>query len=150
MRSLLQANWIHTSDVESWLRQMSIGRTLNVCCGKSLVGDVRVDVDPESSRTEYGDLFHLKFPPQSFDTVICDPPFSYYNRFKWILPLAHIARKRLLLSSPCISVRLSSSKWKRTLWYSDTVAQKGRPRGGLFLRLYWCFDRRDKSLELPS
>ena len=144
---MLRANWIHTSFVERWLQEMSIGDTLNVCCGKSFVGDIRIDTDPNSNRTEEGDLFNLPFSPLSFDTVICDPPFSYYNRFRWILKLADIARERFLLSSPNISVRLSRRNWRRTLYYSEGNAAKGHSRGTLFLRMYWCFDRKNHRLD---
>lgn len=139
MPQLLQANWIHPPYVERWLRRMSIGRTLNVCCGKSLVGDVRIDVDANSSRTEPGDLFDLKIEPLSFDTVICDPPFSYYvtgdNRFRWIQELGKISRRRLIICVKANQIHLGRKNWHQKLWYCSD--------GGLFLRLFWVFDRKD-------
>ena len=82
-------------DAECWACQGSgedeQGTICFWCCGKSHIGDVRIDTDPTSARTREGNLFSLKFPPQSFDTVIYDPPFRYYNSFKWILNLADIA-----------------------------------------------------------
>ena len=137
---MLQANWIHPKGVEVWLRKMAIGKTLNVCCGMSRVGEVRVDIDPKSNRTVEGDLFNLSFKAKSFDTVICDPPFSLYNKFRWIRKLTDLAICRLLLSTPNVSVRLPKRVWKRSLWYED-----GHISG--FLRTYWCFDRRNYMLE---
>ena len=95
---VLKANWIHPPNVEAWLGTMITGRTLNVCCGMSRVGDVRIDTDENTNRTEEGDLFDLHIAEASFDTVICDPPFAYYNTFEWCQKLASIARKRLILS----------------------------------------------------
>lgn len=143
---MLKANWIHTEEVEKWLQEIAIGRTLNVCCGMSKVGEVRVDIDPSSNRTEEGDMFNLRFEPRSFDTVICDPPFSYYNHFKWILKLADIADKRLLISSPPMMLKLSRKNWSRELYYASGNATRDHPRGTLFLRLYWCFDRLNHKL----
>jgi hypothetical protein len=104
----------------------------------SKVGEVRIDHDPNTNRTQEGDMFNLDFAPRSFDTVICDPPFKYYNRFKWILNLAQIADKRLLISAPNINIYLPKRNWKRSLWYEITNT--------LFLRTYWCFDRTNHSL----
>ena len=125
---------------------MVIGRSLNVCCGMSEVGDVRVDIDANTNRTQEGDLFNLKFPPLSFDTVICDPPFEYYvtgeNRFRWIQELARIARKRLMISVKANSIHVSQKGWIRSLWYVED--------NKMFLRLYWVFDRRDHMLDEKS
>ena len=136
---ILKANWVHPKEVESWLYKMKIGYTLNVCCGMSRVGNVRLDITPHTERTEEGDLFALDYPPLSFDTVICDPPFSYYNKFKWIYKLAEIPRKRLILSSPNRAVALSSRIWTKDLYWANN------PR---WLRTYWVFDRKNNILEV--
>jgi hypothetical protein len=133
---VLQVNWIHTSTVEEWLQDMKIGRTLNMCCGMSKVGDVRIDRRPETNRTGGGDLFKLDYPPMSFDTVICDPPFEFYNKFDWILRLSDIARKRFLLSPDRTTVKLRG--WETSLYaFTDRM----------YLRLYYCFDRRQSQLH---
>lgn len=141
----LQANWIHPPNVERWLRRMCTGLTLNVCCGMSLVGDVRVDTELNSSRTVDGDLFkiHKQFSPLSFDNVICDPPFEYYvkgtNRFRWIQELARISRRRLIISVKANSIYVGSRNWNRSLWYIDD--------NKMFLRLFWVFDRLNSRLD---
>ena len=143
MSEVLQVNWIHPKPVEKWLRSMVIGTSLNVCCGKSFVGDVRVDVDRNTNRTEEGDLFKLRFPYLSFDTVICDPPFSYYNKFGWIRRLSYLARKRLLISPDRTIIRLPRSLWSSRLY----AFQMQRSATASYLRLYYCFDRLNKSFD---
>ena len=137
-------SWSHSDwglkTIDSWLAKKSIGRTLNVCCGNCPVGDIRVDIDPSTSRTMEGDLFDLPFPNQSFDTVICDPPFSYYSKFRWVIRLSHLARKRLILSTSLIEPKLIKREWERELYYFSSNG------GTQFLRLYWVFDRRNQNL----
>jgi hypothetical protein len=135
---VLHVEWIHPDDVEQWLSKMIIGKTLNVCCGHSMVGDVRIDSDPNSSRTEAGDLFKLDYLPGSFDTVIVDPPFSYYSPKYgqgWLLQLGHIAQKRVLLSTPTFAANHFFPRFKPELY---ALTSKNNP---YFMRLYWCFDR---------
>jgi hypothetical protein len=141
-------SWSHSDralkTIDSWLAKMSLGRTLNVCCGNCAVGDVRVDVDPNTARTMDGDLFRLPFPQQSFDTVICDPPFSYYNKFRWVIKLSHLARKRLILSTSLTEPKLIKREWTRELYYFSSNG------GTQFLRLYWIFNRRNQNIEAVS
>ena len=136
---VLEAKWIQPDGCENWLSSITRGRALNVCCGMSQVGDVRLDISPKSNRTEYGNLDTLDFPRGSFDTVICDPPFSYYRRFKWVYRLADIAKLRFVLSGPLVAFYLGS-QWRESLY-----ALKA---GGRFLRLWYVFDRLDGRLSL--
>ncbi len=140
LQRVLQANWIHSPDVERWLQHMSVGSTLNVCCGSSRVGNVRVDIDPTANRTEEGDLFNLRFQPLAFDTVICDPPFSLFSRFDWINNLSKIARRRFLLAADRTIIRLPKSIWKTRLFAFQGV------QSTMYLRLYYCFDRANRFL----
>lgn len=134
----LHVNWMHPPDVERWLDKMKLGKTLNVCCGMSKVGDVRIDTDAKTNRTEAGDVMKLTFKPGSFDTVICDPPFSYYNHFKWLQRLGDIAKKRMLISGPTIALNNFLPRFKAELY--ALTASGGQ--GPMFLRLYWVFDRK--------
>ena len=138
MSHVLKVNWVHTSETEEWLRSMVIGSSLNMCSGMSKVGDVRIDRYEGTNRTRGGDLFKMDILPQSFDTVICDPPFEFYNRFDWILRLADIARKRLLISPDRTNIRL---KGFRPSLYAFTDK--------MYLRLYYCFDREQNLLLSP-
>lgn len=140
---MLRANWIHPPNVEAWLRTMAIGKTLNVCCGLSRVGDVRVDTDENTNRTEAGDLFDLRFEEASFDTVICDPPFAYYNTFKWCQNLASIATKRLILS-----IDRSMPFLKRAAWnpQPDLYAFVPEPFKSTYIRLFMVWNRNNELL----
>lgn len=139
----LRANWVHPPDVERWLSKMVTGTSLNVCCGMSRVGDVRVDISEGTNRTEAGDLFNLRFLPLSFDTVICDPPFEYYNRFKWAQNLGHLARKRLILSVDRSLPRLKRGAWK----YPELYAVGIYAFPSSYIRLYLVWNRHNEVLE---
>lgn len=112
----------------------------------SSVGDVRLDIDPSTNRTEAGDLFNLPFAPLSFDTVICDPPFSYYNRFGWVGNLASIARKRLLLSIDRTIVRLPRAAWSPRFF----GFQMQKSAHDSYLRIYYCYDRNNRVVPLEA
>ena len=142
-QQVLQVNWIHNHTVERWLREMAKGDVLNVCCGMSRVGRIRIDIAEGTNRTEAGDLFHLSFPSQSFDSVICDAPFSYFNRFDWIADLAKIARKRFILSADRTIIRLPRKDWRVRLF----AFQMQRSAHDSYLRLYYVFDRLNGSLS---
>ena len=144
---VLKANWIHPPNVEAWLGTMITGRTLNVCCGMSRVGDVRIDTDENTNRTEEGDLFDLHIAEASFDTVICDPPFAYYNTFEWCQKLASIARKRLILS-----VDRSMPFLKRGAWNTrpDLYAFVPEPFKSTYIRLFMVWNRHNELLEVSS
>lgn len=64
--------------VKEWLQ----GRVLNACAGRTKLhyaGEiVRNDLDPEIDADHHLDVCELAdhFPPQSFDTVVFDPPFD--------------------------------------------------------------------------
>ena len=117
-----------------------IGEALNVCCGMSKVGQVRLDITQHSMRTEAGDLFKAKerVGSRSFDTVICDPPYSYFSKFKWLMELSDIARKRMIVSSPQITLRIP--RFSRKLYAFDIP-------GKIYLRLWWVFDRAIGALD---
>ena len=79
---VLRMQDIHSDYVEYFLDQTVGGEhCLNVCCGSSIVGDIRLDISPNTNRTRYGDLFeiHNEFKPRSIPFVIIDPPFDFYN-----------------------------------------------------------------------
>lgn len=73
-------------------------------CGKSRAGDVRADIDPQFKPDVICDLFRPPFKHQSFDTVICDPPFAIYCRQKWALKIADLARKKVVLACPPVRI----------------------------------------------
>jgi hypothetical protein len=117
---VLPATWIHPEGLEDFLLNLvKDGSCLNVCCGKSSIGTERIDIDPTSNRTKYGDLFDLSdYSDNSFDYVYCDPPFKIYtsgkNRFYWQQDLLRIARKALITRRPKVNVNLDSVRHE---WY---------------------------------
>jgi len=134
-----KVQWSWNKDTDRWLRKLCIGRTLNICSGNSQVGDIRVDVNQNLHPDIIADAKNLPFRALSFDTVVCDPPFSFYNRFSWIIPLADIARQRLILSTPLLDVRLSKRRWKREIYITT--------QHNIFARMFQVFTRKDRYLE---
>jgi hypothetical protein len=137
---IIHADWIHTDYHETWLNDFTKdGRLLNVCSGMSWVGDVRLDINPNSNRTQPGDLFDLsEFKDQEFDYVYCDPDFKIYtntkilkdNRNKWQFELFRLAKKALITRRPKVNINLPS---KRHHWI---VLEDWRPSISL-LRIDW-------------
>jgi 16S rRNA G966 N2-methylase RsmD len=104
-----RASWADPPDVKAWLdRELMEGYTANICCGKSYIGDVRVDVDPENDPDVIADVHNLPFADCTFDTVYVDPPFSLYGYQDgyWPREAWRITRKRLILTCPLKRVNL--------------------------------------------
>jgi hypothetical protein len=84
-------------EVEEYLQGQLIGSTLHICCGKSRLGDVRLDMY-EQDVDVLADAARLPFDHDSFDTVLCDPPYN--GIFRWqhdvLDECARIARKRII------------------------------------------------------
>ena len=84
--------------IEDFLQTLFIGKTLHVCCGKSLIGDVRLDLDTENNPDIVCDAAKLCLGDNSFDTVLCDPPYN--GQFQWnhdmLKELSRVASKRII------------------------------------------------------
>lgn len=83
-------------EVEDYIQSKLIGYTLHICCGKSQLGDVRLDrYDPIVDVK--ADAARLPFE-KSFDTVLIDPPYN--SKFQWmhdmLNELHRVARKRII------------------------------------------------------
>ena len=65
-------------EIEDFVKERIKGYSLNVPCGKSKLGDVRLDLDPTLSMRGAYDFFKDKLPYEhnTFDTVISDPPLE--------------------------------------------------------------------------
>jgi tRNA G10 N-methylase Trm11 len=70
--------WKWPPRAEKWVKDRIFGYSLHVCCGSSNLGDVRIDLYEERA-TIKADMYHLPFRNESFDTVICDPPWHIAN-----------------------------------------------------------------------
>jgi hypothetical protein len=85
------------ADVHTWIYRQLIGFSLHVCCGKSKIGHIRVDLH-ESGVDVRADAAKLPFKSQSFDTVLIDPPYN--GVFQWnhdmLAELSRVARQRII------------------------------------------------------
>lgn len=85
--------------VEAFLGELFIGRTLHVCCGKSRLGDVRLDLNEPSADIQC-DAADMRghVGDGEFETVLCDPPYN--GKFQWnhdlLAELARVASRRII------------------------------------------------------
>jgi hypothetical protein len=86
--------------IEEFLPSLFVGRTLHACCGKSLLGNVRLDLDPANNPDIVCDAANMRavVSDNEFDTVLCDPPYN--GKFQWnhdvLAELARVASKRII------------------------------------------------------
>jgi hypothetical protein len=76
--------FIWESEIEDFVRERVNGYSLNVPCGASKIGDVRLDLDTNLSMRGAYDFFkdRLGYPNNTFDTVISDPPWRVGHFFR--------------------------------------------------------------------
>lgn len=83
--------------VASFIETILIPKTLHVCCGKSTIGDLRVDLFDETADVKM-DAAKMDFKDNSFETVLCDPPYN--GKMQWnhdlLCELSRIASKRII------------------------------------------------------
>lgn len=81
---LFREAFIWEKEVEDFVRERMKGYTLNVPCGTSKLGDIKLDVDPKLSMREAYNFFKDKIPYEknTFDTVISDPPWKIGHYFR--------------------------------------------------------------------
>lgn len=99
--TLFREAWVWSDAEERLYAKLCIGKVLHLFSGKSLFGDVRVDL-LHSEATHQIDLSQgeLPFPDLSFDTTIADPPwFGPQTWDKWmklISEIVRVTRKRVI------------------------------------------------------
>ncbi len=81
---LFREAFIWEKEIEDFVKERVQGYSLNVPCGTSKIGDVRLDVDSNLSMREVFDFFkdNLPFGKNTFDTVISDPPWKMGHHFR--------------------------------------------------------------------
>lgn len=83
--------------VHVFVESLLIGRSLHVCCGKSTIGNLKVDLFDETADVK-ADAAKMPINDKTFDTVLCDPPYN--GKLQWnhdlLVELARIARKRII------------------------------------------------------
>lgn len=89
-------SWRWESTVEEYAKQHLIGYSLNVPCGQSEIGSVRLDIDPNMKPHAVYDMFKtgLDYPDNTFDSIISDPPWKidYYHRAKLFFELVRVCK----------------------------------------------------------
>jgi len=136
--STYRVNWSWPKDMEFFAYSLCRGTVLNFPCGRSRIG-LRVDLDRRLRPDVVADLHHPPFRNRSFDTVLCDPPFSMYRTQGWVHNLKRLAKRRLVLSIPLIDIHLGPG-WRRSVY----VASIHR----LFLRMFQVYDNLSEAEEL--
>lgn len=85
--------------VTEFLRDILIPRSLHVCCGKSRLGDVRLDAyeSDVDLRCDAADMRRV-VDDNEYASVLCDPPYN--GKFQWnhdlLSELARVARQRII------------------------------------------------------
>lgn len=106
------------SEVEEFLEKQLISPTLHVCCGKSILGDVRLDLfEPVDVKS---DANRLPFDENSFKTVLIDPPYN--GKFQWnhdmLSEICRVAENRFIFQhwfSPVNKSGQFKKNWKYIL-----------------------------------
>lgn len=84
-------------DVSEVIAGLLLPRSLHVCCGKSILGDVRLDMMEEKVNVR-ADAARLPFRDDSFASALCDPPYN--GRFQWnhdmLTELSRVAAQRII------------------------------------------------------
>lgn len=86
-------------DIESYLTSQFIGSTLHVCCGKSKLGDIRLDLNEDDAdiKCDASDMRGYVVD-SGYETVLCDPPYN--GKFQWnhdlLSELARVANTRII------------------------------------------------------
>jgi hypothetical protein len=128
---------IYTATRVLWPKQVSafldgllLGRTLHVCCGKSLLGDVLVDIHEEHAHLRI-DAANMRdyIANREFETVLCDPPYN--GRFRWnhglLTELARVASQRIIFQHWFIPAR-ADGKYKKDHSFQLTMLYVWQPR----------------------
>jgi hypothetical protein len=90
---------IWPENVQEFVGSLLEGRSLHVCCGKSPLGDVRLDLNEESADIRC-DAANMKgfVEDDEFDTVLCDPPYN--GNMQWnhdlLKELARVSSRRIV------------------------------------------------------
>lgn len=82
--------WL-TEYVKKYLK----GYSLNLCCGMSELGSVRVDIDPKVNPNIIADMWDLPFKRATFDSIYCDPIWSDFklpNKHRFIYSLFELLK----------------------------------------------------------
>lgn len=118
-------------EIEDYISSLFVGRVLHVCCGKSLLGHVRLDLDPENHPDIICDAANMRgfVSDGEFDTVLCDPPYN--GKFRWnhdlLCELARVSRQRIIFQHWFIPAdKYGRYKKAHRFLMSDTYVWQGQ------------------------
>jgi hypothetical protein len=115
--------------VEEFISTLLLPRSLHVCCGKSKLGDVRFDSDPANEPDVLGDASKMPFEDESFESVLCDPPYN--GKFQWnhdlLKELSRIASKRIIFQHWFMPAD-HEGQWKKWHKFKLSAAYIWQPR----------------------
>ena len=78
--------WSFPERTEKFCKSHLFGKTLHVCCGSSLLGDIRIDIEKQDIQNtkpgfKIGDMYNLPLENNTFDSALIDPPWNLpYNK----------------------------------------------------------------------
>lgn len=94
-------------DVSDFIASHLRGYSINVPCGSSLLGSVRVDMDPTFSE-RVGDMNKLDFSDCVFDSGVQDPPWkvNFYQRMRPFFELIRVVKVqgKIIYNAPWIPI----------------------------------------------
>ena len=140
-----KSKWIDHVDIRNEVRDLLKGEVLNFPCGQSPLGDTQADVDPSTNPDIIADVKNAPFEPNSFDTVYCDPPYSFFTpgqRMSWVQPLYKIARQRLIVQGPNTALHVGAPSEQQLLCLKPVPGSSKRG-----IRVLQVFDHPDSSLK---
>jgi hypothetical protein len=115
--------------VHSVLGELLIPNSLHVCLGHSPLGDIRVDADKLVSPHIICDASRLPFADQSFNSVLCDPPYN--GRFQWnhdmLSELSRVAKRRIIFQHWFIPAD-QDGRWKKFHRFQRTAVYAWQPK----------------------
>jgi len=104
-------------EVTELIGSLLIPKSLHVCCGLSRLGDWRVDKDESVEPNQIADAAALPFADQSWESVLCDPPYN--GKFRWnhdmLSELSRVAKQRIIFQHWFIPADANGlwKKWHR-------------------------------------
>jgi len=83
--------WSFPERTEEFCKSHLFGKILHICCGASLIGDCRIDIEKQDIQDtkdgfKIGDMYNLPVENNSYDSALIDPPWhiEYTKRMKFI------------------------------------------------------------------
>jgi hypothetical protein len=115
-------------EVADLISTLLVPRTAHICCGQSVLGDLRVDRYEDSADLK-ADCVALPLADESFETVLCDPPYN--GKFQWnhdlLRELSRVARQRIIFQHWFIPAD-PDGYWKKWHKFRLTATYVWQPR----------------------